>query len=202
MVNVFDMIMAVVFAIDFSIAVGIVLAAPLIGYVTAPLSGFASTVQVINGSSILTVNSPQLNYSNTAGGVIPSMIKASISEWNSTISSGLLPVNSSQQTISVNLAGVSFTFYNPAGLVGLLFNILDLMYLFVYNMLVAAPQWVNSMLIAVFGGSNAFTNAVSVIFWFMSTVSFFWFIIMYVWQPLSWIVGLILASIASLAKLL
>lgn len=193
MPGVFDNIMLTVFTLNFALTIAILLFNPFASGAYGIITGFSGSYQVINGSQIITVT-PQVPPASFPG-VSVGLVNASLSQWYYLMYNMLTPINPNSTVITLTVGGYTINVPNPNSIIGLLFNILSLIFSFIENMLITTPAWVQGMMSLVFPSN--LTTALATVYWFLSMFSFFWFIINYVWQPLSWIVGLLLASLSS-----
>ena len=84
----------------------------------------------------------------------------------------------------------------PTSIINLIMALLDLIWAFLYNFLYFFPWHVVYTLMGVITGSPTLAYSVTTLYWFFTLITFWWFIMTYVWGPLAWIVGFILGSVA------
>ena len=107
---------------------------------------------------------------------------------NSTIGTGVM----NSGTINTAFGAIPA----PTNIVNLILALLDLVWAFLYNFLYYFPWHVVYPLLGVITGSPTLAYDLTILYWFFTLITFWWFIMTYVWGPLAWIVGFIIGSIA------
>lgn len=195
MPGIFDNILWGILLINFVITLMLMIGSSFWVTLTAPY--YNQTFQVINSTGgLTTISGVGLNFTINA---FPVNAMQAMQQFNETIITSLVPI--SQNATFINILGLSIP--NPTNFVIILFNIFIIIWDFIYNWFYLTPHWIAAILyniVTTGTGSvnpqyyiNA-VNTIATVYALFSSIAFFWFIINYVWQPLSWIVGFILGA--------
>ena len=195
--GILDAILWGILLVNFTITLMLMIGPSFWVAITAPY--YNQTFQVINSTGGLTTVSGSILMANN-GSVFPSNAMSVMQQYNETIITSLIPMGQNATFFTLSFpGGGTLSIPNPTNFVIILFNIFIIIWNFIYNWFWIAPHWVGSILQEVIqpqAGSPyiAVINTFVAVYSIFSGIAFFWFIINYVWQPLSWIVGFILGA--------